>query len=374
LILSLSAAIFISWRSKTEQFVTPRIWLVSISSAVIVAVLVIAVILSKGTTLPAMLYLSIGQYKDFARNWNVPFHVRHLWIAVASAILAIAWAKAPPESMAQRRMSAALNILKLLIAPLWFVGVRLDRQDLMYVITIPFVWLLLVPATGKAARQVPFERLVLCLLSVFAAMYLLPVAGAQLPFSLVLTIPIVCAFLGDVRTIALGVLGWEKTVRAARIAAVILILVTNGFLTRWAIVHYSRLEQLPLNGANWIHANRRDALMYSWITNTLKTSCDANFSMPGVFSLYFWTQTEPPTTLTQSNWIGLLNASQQQQAVKDLSRVERLCIVYSPKLVEFWNRGQDVSASPLARYIEEEFVPLDERYQYTILVRRGRAK
>jgi hypothetical protein len=211
-------------------------------------------------------------------------------------------------------------------------------------------------------------------MSVFAALYLLPVAGAQLPFSLVLTTPVVCCFLDDSKTIAVGSLGWARAVRAVEITVLALLLVANGLWARRAVVLYDRLEQMPLAGADRIHTTPKEALTYSWMTNAVKRSCDASFSMPGIFSLYFWTETEPPTTLTQSNWIGLLNDAQQQQVVKDLTRVEKLCIVYSPWLVGFWRRGQDLSASPLARYIQEEFVPLSKRDRYTILVRRSPAR
>jgi hypothetical protein len=33
-----------------------------------------------------------------------------------------------------------------------------------------------------------------------------------------------------------------------------------------------------------------------------------------------------------------------------------LCIVYTPELVKAWRRGQDLSRSPLVRYIRAEFV------------------
>ena len=69
----------------------------------------------------------------------------------------------------------------------------------LYNLAVPWSWLLLVPPTEHASKKSEFARVALCLLGAFAALYPLPVAGAQGPFSLMPVIPALCVFLYDGR-------------------------------------------------------------------------------------------------------------------------------------------------------------------------------
>jgi hypothetical protein len=98
--------------------------------------------------------------------------------------------------------------------------------------------------------------------------------------------------------------------------------------------------------------------------------CQAMSSVPGIFSLYFWTGKESPTGLTMNDSLGLLNDKQQRAVVAELSRYSGMCIVYSPALVEFWRRGTDFSGSPLNNYIQAEFRPTAQYDGYFIMKRK----
>ena len=89
-----------------------------------------------------------------------------------------------------------------------------------------------------------------------------------------------------------------------------------------------------------------------------------------MFSFYIWTDTTPPTGMLMNNWIGLLTQDQQRKIITDLSNRPRLCIIYDSGLVGFWRRGQDVSASPLVRYIQDGFQRSTQVGDYVILVRK----
>ena len=82
-------------------------------------------------------------------------------------------------------------------------------------------------------------------------------------------------------------------------------------------------------GATRIRVVPQVAAAYRWIIRNVD-SCGAIYSMPGLFSLYFWTAREPPTNLTMSNWVGMLNAAQRRVVIHDLSRYQGMCVVYSP--------------------------------------------
>jgi len=369
-VLSLSAAILVAWHSETDQFVTPRLWITCVLACGVAAALVIAPFLMRGTTLSAMLSMSVFQHRGSVKDWYIAFRVPTELLPVASLILAIAWVRISASSWARGPMIVAFNVIKGLLGVLWIISLLKVQWAMMYDLVIPCAWLVLVPPTGNDPGKPSFARLALCLLSVFSALYLLPVAGTQVAFSLVLTIPLVCVFLDDALGLLALVMPSEGVMRLAKVAVVVVLLTVNAYWAFSSAQAYRALKPSRLAGAERIHLSGKIAADYRWITATLNDSCDSYFSMPGIFSLYFWTNTPPPTRLLMSNWIGLLNREQQQQIVNDLSRIQRLCIVYDPGMVEFWRRGQDLSQSPLARYIHDGFVASAERRGYVILVRR----
>jgi hypothetical protein len=369
-VLSIGAAILVAWYSETELFVTPPLWIGYVLTGGIVTVLVIATFLARGTTLSAMLYMTLIQHKDTAKYWYIPLHVQSDLVALLSLLLAAAWVKLSSGPRARGPMILALNVLKILVSLVCFFSLRTAGWSTMYSFAVPFAWLILVPASNDGSAKPPFARVALCLLTVFTALYPLPVAGAQVAFSVVLTIPMVCVFVADASSmlVALARFGWMVR-QVATIAAVVVLAAANAAFLFWTVHNYRGLKPLSLAGAERIRVDAAKAADYRWITATLKQSCDSNFSMPGIYSLYFWTNTEPPAELLAGNWMGLLNEDQQQHVVNDLSRHARLCIVYNPRLVLFWRRDQDLSVSPLARYIQDNFAASAQRDGYIILVR-----
>ena len=74
--------------------------------------------------------------------------------------------------------------------------------------------------------------------------------------------------------------------------------------------------------------------------------------------------------MMMNDWTGFLNADQQQVIVNDLVRNHTNCIVYYPELVAMFQRGRDVSLSPVARYIQAHFRETAQRNGYHFLVRK----
>jgi hypothetical protein len=373
LMLSIAAALLVSWSSQTEPFLRPALFLRTIAGFLGSCSLVIGVVLAKGTTLQAMFNLTVLQYREFAENWFVAFTAGPLTIPALSLIASIGWIVAARRPKLRGPVLIALNVLKVALIVFWCWQVWSNSPALIYNFTIPWTWLVLVPSTPSYRGTPTFARITLCLLSVLTALYLLPVAGTQLSFSVILTIPVVCVWLDDTRSmLAL----WSRGVpllRAAEVLIAGLALLSSLYWAASARHTYHVLFPLRLTGAERIHVPKRKVAEYLSITKTLQRSCETNFSMPGIFSLYFWTGQEPPTRLLMNNWIGLVSNRDKEQIVADLSHFDKLCVVYNQDLVEFWRRGQDLSASPLARYIHEGFVPLKRVGHYVILVRAGRA-
>ena len=71
-------ALLVAWSAETELFVTPKLWIAGVlvflafGSA---AVHIIAPFLARGTTLSAMLYMSVLQHKDSVKDWYFSLRV-----------------------------------------------------------------------------------------------------------------------------------------------------------------------------------------------------------------------------------------------------------------------------------------------------------
>ena len=370
LILSMSAAVLVAWCSESEQLATPALWAAMIVAAGVVAVIIVALVVVRGTTLLPMLNMTVLQHKDTARNWYAPLRVGRESVAVLSLLLAVAWVKLSAISSARKPMILALTILKIVICALFVLYLARGGWPALYNLAVPWSWLLLVPPTEDASKKSEFARVALCLLGAFAALYPLPVAGAQGPFSLMPVIPALCVFLNDGRIMLVRFLPWPKLMRMVEVAALVFMLTTNAFWVREAAQRYRLLTPLSIAGSERIHLRAEQAASYEGVTAVLKNSCEFNFSMPGMFSFYIWTNSTPPTGMLMNNWIGLLTQDQQRKIITDLSNRPRLCIIYHSGLVGFWRRGQDVSASPLVRYIQDGFQRSMQVGDYVILVRK----
>ena len=62
--------------------------------------------------------------------------------------------------------------------------------------------------------------------------------------------------------------------------------------------------------------------------------------MPGLLSFAFWTGHALPTTLNINDVLAFIRPAQQKSIVEALSRRSDLCVVYNPKYLRFFDRGQ----------------------------------
>jgi hypothetical protein len=69
--------------------------------------------------------------------------------------------------------------------------------------------------------------------------------------------------------------------------------------------------------------------------------------------------------------LNLLPPDQQASIVAALEQKRDLCILYTPRLLTFFDRGQVAGNPPLLRYILTEFAPVAWRERYIILKRRN---
>jgi len=400
---SIGAAILVARTAGPSLYMTGRIWWSAVLSFISCAVLVILPFCINGTTLTALLRMTVLQHAGFARNWyyGPPIDFKALLWTLASFALAFAYvrrrgvrfndlvtgevptptAMATPESVAPipaLRSSGWVGLgllgLKTVVGlTCLFALTRRTIDADIFKYCVPFAWLVLVQPDDEAAHQTRGGRIALCFLAVFVYLYAFPVAGSQLPFA---SVPAGIVAIVLLRDATLGIANslppaWLplKNLRIGPALGFTLLAALFSRELRDGYLTYRNSVSLGMPGATHIRVEPQVAATYRWITRNVD-SCSALYSMPGLFSLYFWTAQKSPTELTMSNWVGLLNAAQQRAVVRDLSRYQGICIVYSPALVEFWRRGQDLSRSPLAQYIHSEFVAVAESDGYSIMKRR----
>jgi len=138
--------------------------------------------------------------------------------------------------------------------------------------------------------------------------------------------------------IALACSGWAIRVRqilTLRTALLLQALVLTGLfyllaghwckpLTTWRF--YASLPPLGLRGATLLHLPKDKAEDYRDLTGYLKAECDAFITIPGMNSLYFWTDKSPPTYFIIAEVV-LLSEAQQAEVVAALQKSRRSLIV-----------------------------------------------
>jgi hypothetical protein len=95
--------------------------------------------------------------------------------------------------------------------------------------------------------------------------------------------------------------------------------------------------------------------------------------MPGLDSLYFWAEEEPPTCINVPNWMELLTPAQQSKLVADLQNADDLCVICWNIDVKFWTCDRDISGNKVVRYIKDNFIGAESFDGCDILVRRSQS-
>lgn len=160
--------------------------------------------------------------------------------------------------------------------------------------------------------------------------------------------------------------GWR---RGATIGGCIVCAALLVSQTRLAAKAYAARVPLDLPGASLIHVNVRDRDNYRWLVSEL-SRCGSFFTLPGLYSLYFWTGQLTPTALNNNDLLAFLTDAQQERVIADLSARSGLCVLLVPDLLRFFDRGQLAKNPPLLRYEAQNFVPSVERGQYQLLRRK----
>jgi hypothetical protein len=356
--------------------------------------------LATGTTFAGLARGLLLQHLGFDQrfSFNAPFQAEDVLIPVCFA--GLVWALTGPARDIWPATPWVSSVLKFGVAPFMVVAV----VPLGFAKT--FIWSLpLIVATAWPSPRQPGSTWALAprhfalSLAVLIAMWGYPVWGAQAGLSFFLLIPVAIVSCADAVRYGCwrgagagarpggqpgapaspaqtpqpaGARQRKTTWMAISYAAVAGVMGVALLQADRAAGAYNRLEPSGLRGSRLLHMPTEQADFYRRLVRTVQAHGRACFTMPGLGSLYFWANQDPPTSFNATAWMTLFTPDQQSRVVEDLQRTPDLCVIRWNPLVEFWTRGRDISTNKIVRYIEDNFVTVESFDGCDIMVRKAK--
>ena len=340
--------------------------------------IILAIVLATGSSVSAVVYCLLKGPASFANACCVPLHVEHCsWSAAGALALAIA-------AVALRgRMDRWLVPISVGKGVYGVIGALIlvhdPRGQLGYL--LPWVWLLLVPLRHAAPKESAggFPRCFLCLAAVWEGLQAYPVAGTQTAIGTFLAVLVYSICAADAIQ-ALAPLIWAQfrpmssftRPAAVMLEAGFLVVLFAVFVFKWTTPlerwrHYAAVPPLDLRGAHLVRPDPAQANTYRMLTQYIQTECDTFVALPGLNSLYFWTDKRPPTYINISGEGVMPSDSQQDQIIAAMRRARRPLALESETK---WAPGVimgDTKKGPLPLFISSEYREIQRLARFRIL-------
>jgi len=379
----------VAW--KPDQRLTWRSFGVALIGFATALLACSAYALVTGTTLPGLAYGLFLQHLAFDQLFSFysPFANRDILLPLCVAVGA--WVATGPARHVWKPCPWIPDALKFAVAPFMIFAV------LKLGITPAFMWCLpLVAATAGPSPRQPQSvdeqgpRYFALSLAVMNALWGYPVWGSQAGLSFFLLIPVAMVSCADAVRYGFWCTGrpassnsarpWSTPVlwcfprgrtgfKALYLVMAVAILGLALLQANQAAAAYRRLEPSGLPGSRLLHLPREQADFYRQIIRSAQAHGRSFFTMPGLGSLYFWANADPPTCIHPTTWMTLLTPAQQTKVVSDLEKAPGLCIIRWNPLIEFWTQGRDISGNKVVRYIEDNFLVAESFNGCDILMR-----
>jgi len=360
------------------------LWL--IGGAMVTAAVVVAGILLRGTSaigmVQALLVLPFHQSSVFAVPLVLPAASGAAATASLLAGLAVAWRRGRPavgDPNSSDHLAAGLVRLAAgLASVVWVFGVA-DDWSLGFAVA-PFAWIAAVPPAGLGEPpRLAAARRLWPILAALQLLHAYPVAGSQELWSSFLLVPVGFITLTDAaRQLAAWAQGrgWRSPTPAGRFRSTLagaLAITVTGLASRRPLLEaraaYDNGTPLALPGAGRLHLPGEQEATLVWLVGEIRQHCAMFVSVPGLNSLYLWTEQEPPTGLNATSWMYLFPSDLQARIVERIRGVDRLCFVLNPEELASWQQGRPLPRGPLLDFLRHGFAPVGSRADYQIFVR-----
>jgi hypothetical protein len=298
------------------------------------------------------------------------------WMVPAYIIVALLSLKTITQH--RTRFAISFSLFRLGCA-LFLVQIIYGNYFLFPQLAMPFSALLLLPTDRTYDDSERFARTLLAFQAMMAVLIAFPVAGNQVGLASLPASVAVMVIAND------GITALRPQFRAreggrgyrllsSRLIVLAVIVVFQLEATTRSYKCYRTLTPLNLPGARLVRLDPVQVQRFQRLTATLRANADMFFSMPGVNSLYFWTEQEPPNGFNITAWMNLLDEPQQRSIIERLETSRSPCVVVFPELMLFWKPRPAWSRAPLTIFIENNFKPAVSFGGCTLWISKSRSE
>jgi len=243
--------------------------------------------------------------------------------------------------------------------------------------SLPFVWLAAVRETGHSDEQ--FARIGVVAVAIMQPLLAYPVSGSQTAPAAALIIIVGAVCLADAARILKTLI--PNRFQVPRLWPVIGFMVALAILVpfnreaSWTHRLYNSLTPLELPGASRIRLQEKHARVYRDLVGWLaRPEVETFLTLPGMNSLYFWAQKDPPTGFNVSDWMYLFDDHCQQQIWETVSKHSNVLVVKNEALARWWAAPcphcRPLENVPLVQLINENFKSLTIIGNYEVMVQK----
>jgi hypothetical protein len=300
--------------------------------------------------------------------------------AVFGLLLAVAWrftTRAFP--LHSDWITLGLRLFFLVLVIVWLAK---STQSFIPVLPLlcPFLWIAALPFdSAPRDSNIPtwqFAQLAIVLLAVGQILGLYPVSGAQLGVPIYLGS--LCVFfaiaglLADLKASARNFLTLRRVAATASIIGLaIVVLGLSGRVLRLATSRYDHFSSLNLPGAKVLRTDEFTAATYRFLAENLRGCRPSFLTIPGMNSLYSWSEQETPTGFNATMNFALLSAAQQNAMVNVGGTCQPIAAVLNRRILNFWIRGKFQPSGPLLDFVIKECRSVGRVNNYELMTLRN---
>ncbi|MBS0664167.1 MAG: hypothetical protein JSR48_12955 [Verrucomicrobia bacterium] len=359
-------------------------WLVAVAAGLAVTVVVLGVVVLRGTTPAELVEGMILGPLHHPGHFSLEFHWPPGALTVGSISLAgFLLLQASLRLGWLRRVSvdSLVGLLRLAAAAalgwaIWrFPEVSPDNDVFAY--SLPCLWLFLWPLAGEDAAGVN-ARQWLGLLFLGQWLHPFPVPGSQIAWGTFLALPLAAIGAWQATGWLAGRHGQPSTIgRLQRMDVMLTLLLaalavfTGDRLARIGSRYFDS-RPLDLAGAETLRLPDSTTALYRLLVLNATVHGDMLFSLPGMFSFNLWSQQPTPTLANVTHWFSLLDDDQQDAIIASLAAHPRACVIVQAGHLDFLRQRHLTPGGKLYDYVMSHYETAFEIDGFQFRVAKGR--
>jgi hypothetical protein len=237
----------------------------------------------------------------------------------------------------------------------------------------------LAPAGAVEPAYSRLVRVMLPALAVAETLQVYPVAGSQMSIAAVTFVPVGAICLADALTSlrAWSAAGGARSLERLGIVTGIVSVALAGLFALDAIarpaaekgVIYGEQQALPFPGAGQLRLAPEEAETYARLVALLhRHHCSQFIGYPNIDSFYIWSGIDAPPPQAPGAWVNALDSERQRRIADELRASPRPCLIRSDGRAELWLRGAPAPDRPLARYVLNDFRPVEQVGEFEFML------